>query len=407
MKFYFDALKDGVSNMNAHARTDEYWGAVSPGSIIQPTLRNLNLEMSEVADIGSQRGIYFIDVDGDPHCWTGRCQADGGPKHVVEYIPIHILELVRNRQLRLVIASDKEGYPFVYEDTDCFKLTNDAMHKHNLPIGSVYIMHGSQTIKDEYESWLQTTAYPRMFEVAYSNHFLKIFWSDLPTSPLINDAMQNSESKSFNSLNRVYRSHRNAHVTRLGILNLLDDGLVSCNSVSEGKDARAVQLLGADFAREKEFAPRYVDGDWKDTNAANQFNDFVYKNSLLTVVTETLFFESSVFITEKLFKPLVLGHPFITVASKGTLRGLESLGFRTDFALFSKPYDLIEDPVERFNAIHENISEWANLSREEQLQRLHNAMPTIEHNFNWARSSDFYGDALRTCLAAAENYFES
>ena len=70
MKFYFDALKDGVSNMNAHARTDEYWGAVSPGSIIQPTLRNLNLEMSEVADIGSQRGIYFIDVHGDeelPH----------------------------------------------------------------------------------------------------------------------------------------------------------------------------------------------------------------------------------------------------------------------------------------------------------------------------------------------------
>ena len=152
MKFYFDALKDGVSNMNAHARTDEYWGAVSPGSIIQPTLRNLNLEMSEVADIGSQRGIYFIDVHGDPHCWTGRCQADGGPKHVMEYIPIHILELVRNRQLRLVIASDKEGYPFVYEDTDCFKLTNDAMHKHNLPVGSVYIMHGSQTIKDEYES---------------------------------------------------------------------------------------------------------------------------------------------------------------------------------------------------------------------------------------------------------------
>ena len=61
---------------------------------------------------------------------------------------------------------------------------------------SVYIMQGSQLVEKHYEDWLEKTGNARMFEVAYSNHFLKIFMNQsMPYKPLIKGAMYREESK--------------------------------------------------------------------------------------------------------------------------------------------------------------------------------------------------------------------
>jgi hypothetical protein len=83
------------------------------------------------------------------------------------------------------------------------------------------------------------------------------------------------------------------------------------------------------------------------------------------------------------------------------------LGFRTDFNLFSKPYDLIIDPLERFKTVQQNLKEWISLDFETKQRRLLKAYPAVQHNFEHSRTQDFYKDAIMACIKSAERYFET
>ena len=120
-----------------------------------------------------------------------------------------------------------------------------------------------------------------------------------------------------------------------------------------------------------------------------------------------MFLEDVAFITEKIFKPITLGHPLILFASQGTLRCLEDMGFRTDWCGIDPAYNDIEDNVERFNATQQVLNDWIALPQEEKIARLEKSMDTIQHNFDLIRRSDFYADAIREAVARTEKYYET
>jgi hypothetical protein len=154
-----------------------------------------------------------------------------------------------------------------------------------------------------------------------------------------------------------------------------------------------------------EYYPRYIDGNWSIENAANQYNIDVYKNSLISFVTETKFDEDVVFLTEKVFKPLVLGHPLILLASSGTLGSLEELGFKIDWCGIDPSYNDIKDDKQRFIKTHEILKWWISLPREEKIEKIHQSMDTIQYNFDLVRSKNFYHEALQAALNSSEVYF--
>jgi hypothetical protein len=240
----------------------------------------------------------------------------------------------------------------------------------------------------------------------YSNHFGNIFGDNkLPTTPVIKYAMENPDSKDYNSLNRVYRPHRGAHLYRLMKDAHLDKGIVSGNEINL-QDTDTEMLVG-DYSDITDQFPKFIDGDWSNTNAANQYNVDIYKNSLLSVITETIFLDNVAFITEKIFKPITMGHPLILFASQGTLRCLEEMGFRTDWCGIDPAYNDIEDNLERFNATQQALYDWIELSETHKIARLEKSMDTIQHNFDLIRSSDFYADAIREAVARTEKYYET
>ena len=53
------------------------------------------------------------------------------------------------------------------------------------------------------------------------------------------------------------------------------------------------------------------------------------------------------FLTEKTFKPLMYGHPFVLVTHPGALERLRRLGFETYPEWFDEEYDDIGDSAER------------------------------------------------------------
>ena len=77
-----------------------------------------------------------------------------------------------------------------------------------------------------------------------------------------------------------------------------------------------------------------------------------YRDTYFSVITETVFGESNhSFRTEKIVKPLAIGHPWLVAANRGYYRDLRNLGFQTFGHAIDESFDLIDSPQDRINRI--------------------------------------------------------
>lgn len=77
-----------------------------------------------------------------------------------------------------------------------------------------------------------------------------------------------------------------------------------------------------------------------------------YVDTYFSLVTETICAESDIsFRTEKIAKPLAMGHPFIVASGRGYYRDLRNLGFRTFDHLIDESFDIIERPQNRMDRL--------------------------------------------------------
>jgi hypothetical protein len=104
-------------------------------------------------------------------------------------------------------------------------------------------------------------------------------------------------------------------------------------------------------------------------------------DSLLYLVTETVATGRRHHLTEKTFKPIALGMPFIIVGTRGSLKYLRSYGFRTFEGIWDESYDLAEDDV-RIERIGNLLSSLDKLSIEAKQNLFAQAQEVIEHNWN-------------------------
>jgi len=116
--------------------------------------------------------------------------------------------------------------------------------------------------------------------------------------------------------------------------------------------------------------------------------------SLLYLVTETVYVGRRHHLTEKTFKPIALGMPFVIVGTKGSLEYLRSYGFRTFEGIWDESYDLEEDSV-RIERIASLLRSLDQLPAEAKQDLFDQAHEVIEHNWN-----HFYGGGFERILWA-------
>lgn len=102
--------------------------------------------------------------------------------------------------------------------------------------------------------------------------------------------------------------------------------------------------------------------------------DFI--DSFCHIVTERIFYEDRIHLTEKAFRPIVCCRPFILVSSPGTLKYLKNYGFKTFDKFWSEDYDSIINHDKRIESICAIIDKLGSLSQSEILNML-NAMKDI------------------------------
>jgi hypothetical protein len=105
-------------------------------------------------------------------------------------------------------------------------------------------------------------------------------------------------------------------------------------------------------------------------------------DSLLYLVTETVATGRRHHITEKTFKPIAMGMPFVLVATAGSLEYLRSYGFKTFGHVWDESYDTVADPHERIAAVASLLKTLCNLSVTERIALYNLCRETIEHNWN-------------------------
>jgi len=115
-------------------------------------------------------------------------------------------------------------------------------------------------------------------------------------------------------------------------------------------------------------------------------------DALWHVVTETVYFQPKLHLTEKVFKPIIAQRPFILVAAPGNLAYLRSYGFKTFDHWIDESYDLETDNYIRIEKITQEIARLCAMPTS-QLKHMHEEMQEILlYNYR-----HFYGE-FRTII---------
>lgn len=173
----------------------------------------------------------------------------------------------------------------------------------------------------------------------------------------------------FLFLNGRLRPHRKYLIDQLRMQGLLEQALwtnlqncvdMGWTSQLETSKLEQIRLLPPEYEIERarpNLTPGSMDGNFvkhrlfNDTWGDAIVNPQAYIDTYFSLVTETIFDYPYTFRTEKIWKPMIMCHPFVVAANRGYYRDLHNVGFKTFGNLIDESFDLIDDPAARADKI--------------------------------------------------------
>jgi len=203
------------------------------------------------------------------------------------------------------------------------------------------------------------------------------------------------KDKKFLSFNRVPREHRLKLVDCLIEHKLIDSGYCSFDPPNDLMDGLPDRF--ENIKANRAMFPLKLNITPDRSNPADLRPDDIkyFSNSYFSIVTETGFYNvlttsdlvlnygsihTNIFMTEKIFKPLVTKHPFVLFCFPGALDKLRQMGYRTFSPFIDETYDTIENPDERFEALWKEITRLLQKTPKEWIQWQTNIKEIVEHN---------------------------
>ena len=189
----------------------------------------------------------------------------------------------------------------------------------------------------------------------------------------------------FLYLNKQSRTHRKKLFDALQKESLLDNSLISfLDSPYNIKLNKSYELPWVDANN----YPRY--GSDQDIYEP-QFNDCAFN-----LVSETNDNNNDVFITEKLWKPIIAKQIFVVHGNLGYLKKLREMGFRTFDSVFDESYDQEPDPAKRIEKI---VSLCRHLCTVDKVKIYRETESIRQHNLNRFYDSTALSDAVNETVS--------
>jgi len=198
-----------------------------------------------------------------------------------------------------------------------------------------------------------------------------LFWQrnlSVPATPVHTDA----RSKDFTALSRTHKLWRATAMTDLQRQGLLDNSYWSYRTdVAVTEDPGidnpieiVSKIIKSDLDRFLKNAPYSCDTLTSDQHNDHRITEIEhFQNSYCSIILETHFDangSNGAFLTEKTFKAIKHGHPFVIVGTPGSLDTLRLLGYRTFDHAIDNSYDLELDNVQRWIKLVDTITQIKN-----------------------------------------------
>lgn len=322
-------------------------------------------------------------------------------KNVFGWIDDDVLELLRqDNNLRLLLWFPNEG--FSLSMPRFIEIIDFCIKDLKIPNNKVYFVFGDINIQENYKKYQAKFGLSNIFtygfdcfETGYHNEcrILEMMGhqSMFPTEEQRIENLFNKRNKKFIFRNANPREHRLYFAAELKARNLLDKSYFSwLNRYYVPKERTfdwTVKKYIVDSNRFLEIkknmqefingSPYIIDHDSNNIHEGlNQrfLDPNMFRDSYFTFVTETTFDnledENVLFLTEKIYQPIVQYHPFLVAGCPGTLSYMHSYGYQTFPELFDESYDKEQDLKKRTALILENIERVVNMS-EDKLQKIY------------------------------------
>jgi hypothetical protein len=269
-----------------------------------------------------------------------------------ELLPKHIFHAVQNHEIKILF------YYHEGDDPAKIKLHLDiCCQKNRLPIDCYHFVSGN-TVAEKLERFYY-----------FPDHEL-LYWQrnqSIPATPINLHRRQYN----FTVLNRTHKWWRStimADLWRHGILSNSQwsyNQHITCGDRPEDNpiEIDSIKNLRRDQQKFLSECPHTC-----DELSSDQHNDHHlhvpehYNNSYCSIVLETHFDadgSGGSFLTEKTFKCLKHGHPFVIVGPQGSLNTLRKLGYRTFDHAIDSSYDWEADNTRRWNMARDAIKQIA------------------------------------------------
>lgn len=352
---------------------------------------------------GCPGGPTFAEP-GTPGLWPIEPNFSVGSCFASMFTTMHplTLESVRRRKTVIFINQDYEGEPI--------HLFGDIIHRTCQEFG----VHPGQIIystsnliqRKTYNEWKSTSTWADDASIDIYSYplFYRGGCDDVRNST--NQGRLQTQDEAFDNhyrpkaylcLNRRWKHHRWYAIHELHHRNLLHCGYVSYGHVDvycqdPVKDTRLRFPRTKIIPDLESKFPLVLDTDQFHKNLAYDFpgnppshSHYLYYDTWFSLVNETLTDPKTVFLSEKIFKPIMHHHPFVVIGTSHVIQALRDFGFSVFDSVIDHSYDKIEDEQDRAEAVIDEVERLCKIDWSAAYDKIKDE---IIHNFQHLKNPD-------------------
>jgi hypothetical protein len=334
-----------------------------------------------------------------------------------DFISSRVMQDVKNKIAKIVILFPFEGNTSIISPTSHGSYVNNGAlivdewcKKAGLDKTEVHFIHGN-LLADSFNSLVTN----------YTSVAVDTFSTWVPKSYMFRDSTV-PKFQPVDDKNLYLCYNRNVRINRRFLLSLLmhhgvfNRGLISCGEIYKEehflydlKYFNQSYLIPAGKEVCK-LAPIELDQNLKINNPASDIHETHYSNTFISLIPETHYEDGILFRSEKIYKTLAVGHPFIVFSCSGFLKSLKELGFNTFDRWVDESYDNEPDWITRLNMITHEIKKLSSYSIDKLHEMRDEMQDVLVHNKALFRrlymnNVRYYGN--RPLYEAVENVWKS
>jgi hypothetical protein len=433
MIFVFDKVDSGLHLNFTHGnerKDQDGIGRFTVAPVISTIIRCITVEATTYRKFTKQIGVSFKPVDFLPYIiptgvahwpydWCGPDKYKNGydeknpnRRNLFSFIKPEYLQDLQRGHAYLLIDQTHEGYhvPWLWE------WFHNSCDQYNIPASQIIYITGNILSEHQYKAWADSHGLQSRMLTFGLAHFENVVWEisksynhnapglmpppglekvrQLPTYEYHLEYKSKNPIKAFNILQKRPRGHRMWFFKYLFDNNLLDN-IISMNTFEQDntyyEGRKMTQQEYDSFINLLPIVPNENPANYKLENFASAsggqyilyLNDLTMLDSWCTIVSEASYGqgENNCFLSEKTFKPIACQHPFMILGSKGALKELRKLGYKTFHPFIDESYDDLND-WERMEAIIEEMKRIQNMTHEQRMEWYQSMEHILKFNFN-------------------------